>query len=507
MDLPTILDARGAPAVLRPQAAVVSTSGGHSLYEGSQDTDQRKWRPQVDRDVMDMLPHHRHRAMLSDARYIYSTGGGMVAGAVHRKADHAVGDAWEARYNGADPDFKRLAEPAIRDWMKVCDVRGRPFSFSRDVWLGSKSLDVDGDFFIVPIKGTGRGYPQLQFLEAHRIGQREMDDRVKGGRYNGKRIRCGVIYNDFGRPIAYKVLGDTPAQDRYLQAADVIHVFDPKWYSQGRGIPSVAYSILDWYDVSEIRNAEKIAVKANSKLAIIEKNEQGAKDVGRQLVSGTFAKGTGGIQSEVLADGLIRYIKAKGDISAHESNRPGTAWEGFMEHILRGAFLGLDWPIECVFDMSALGGASVRAVCSQAQRSVASRQKVLSDPMRSALLHGVAGLMDLGEIPMAADWWDWSFTTPARWSVDVGRDAQNARADYIIGHRTLTSILEEQGKELSTHLRERAREEVLKDEIAAEFGIDADRLGLPGANVNLFQDLDPDEDGVRNTGDAPPDDD
>ena len=205
---------------------------------------------------------------------------------------------------------------------------------------------------------------------------------------------------------------------------------------------------------------------------------------GSALISGaSIAKG-GGLREEVLADGLIRYITAKGDIRAHESKRPGDTWTSFINHILRGAFSGIDWPIEASWDMSSLNGAAVRAVTSQAARSTKSRQAVLEPPFKSALLHGVAGLIDSKDIPMTADWWAWGFTKPARWSVDVGRDAQQARADYIIGHRNLTGILEEQGRTTEEHLRERAAEEVMKQNIADEYGIDSRRLGLLTPNGN-----------------------
>ena len=283
-----LVDRLGQPIQL-PISDRNGSANGHTsgakLFNVSQDTPYRRWRPQLLNDIARHLPDHHFRAVLSDSRYIYASGGGMVAGAVHKKADYTIGDAWTPQYTGADPAWRRIAEPTVWGMCRGIDIRGLPYSWNRCAWLSSVCLDRDGDVFIVLTTDPDDGQPKLQFLEAHRIGtppkgMNTSTVQAEGGQYAGRKILNGVVYDQYDRVIAFNLLPQVTnsaakLEYTFLPAASVIHIFDPRWFSQGRGTPSVSYGILDWYDISEIRDAEKIAVKVNSSDALIEKNETG----------------------------------------------------------------------------------------------------------------------------------------------------------------------------------------------------------------------------------------
>lgn len=485
-----ILDSRGRPI---PQAAVQFRQPG--LYPISQDTPFRGYRPRLNRDFSDLVSCWRHTEILSDARWLYASGGGIVAGAVHRKADYVVGQAWMPQYLGKSPKWKTRAEELVYSWCVNSNVRGQPFTFWGDMWRLSRALDVDGDAFVV-LTQNELGFPAYQVLEAHRIGVRDSNENVvREGRFKGRRILSGVIVDDVMRPIGYRVLapvvnGVPQGPDVDLPAPAVVHVFDPKWFSQSRGIPSIAFGALDFFDVSEIRSAEKVAVKANSRLAIIESNETGKRDISGDLLTGRGAgKGEGGVQMQTLDEGTIRYIKSgTGKIEAHSHDRPGATWEGFMDHVLRGAFLGMDFPAELAWDASQLTGPGVRAVIAQAQRSVTSRQQVLEMPALSILLYAIGKHIDSGNLSFVSDWWNWTFTKPSKLSVDIGRDAQNAREDYSLGVKTMGQIQEEMGRDVEEHFRERAQEWLSKQRISNEMGVPIEAFGesarSPSININ-----------------------
>ena len=135
---------------------------------------------------------------------------------------------------------------------------------------------------------TETGFPQLQYLEAHRIGQTVYDNSntVDVGKYKGLRIQNGVIYNEFARAVAYRVLDESGENYQDISARDIIHVTDPDWFSQGRGIPAIASGMLDWYDLAEVRDFEKIAQKVNAALTLKEKNASGNVDAAKAIVSG-----------------------------------------------------------------------------------------------------------------------------------------------------------------------------------------------------------------------------
>ena len=90
------------------------------------------------------------------------------------------------------------------------------------------------------------------------------------------------------RPLAYNIL--PPNYSSLIEAPDpawnlvpagaVIPIYDPRWYSQSRGIPTLCHGILDWYDVGEIRDSTKTTVKALSRVTMMEYNETGRADPG-----------------------------------------------------------------------------------------------------------------------------------------------------------------------------------------------------------------------------------
>lgn len=474
-----------APAV---QASVGAGSGysftsSAGLYPASQETTLRGWRPDLTRDVWQMIPQARHRSLVSDGRYIYG-GSGAVSGAVRKRADYAVGWAWNPVYKGNDERFRAIAVPIMERWLNLCDVRGPSFDFRMGLRIASIAMDRDGDTFAV-LTRTPDGGPRIQWLEAHRIGtpgfgySDNIVPAVEGTEgYAGKVVLSGIIYDEQMAPIGYNRL--TPSPDGFgyvdrwdiIPAASVVHFMDPSWTSQARGIPSICNAVLDWYDIGETREAEKIGTKARSAIAIVEKNETGRREVAREAVGlAGVQPGRGGLQTQMLERGLIRYIKSSGEISAFESNKPGDAWQNFMDYVTRGAFLGMDLPYEFAWDSSKLGGANIRAVVGQVQRSVENRQAVMYQAARLMLLHAVGTYMRRGDIPFSADWFKWEFQMPAKYSVDVGRDSQNRREDFSVGLRSATDILGEDGITIREHLEQRAKDYLEAKRISDEMEV------------------------------------
>jgi len=493
--------------------AVASTSTTwpwrRAIYPASSDTGTYAWKPQVDKDLTSLMPQYRQRLMLSDARTIYASGG-MVSGACHKKADYVVGCAWHPAYLGTDEKYKKAVTPLINDWVKRCEMRGGPFIFSKVLHDFSVCLDRDGDVFAV-LTYDETGYPKIQVLEAHRIGSPSSDEVLNDGPYAGRMIHGGVVYDDYMRPLAYNLLppnftykswDKTPPN--FLPAASVVHIWDPKWFSSTRGIPTLCHGILDWYAISEIREAEKVAVLVNSKLSLIETNETGRVDLTKSNFGGNQnTAGQDNPHVETLENGLIRYIKATGKIESHTSDRPGQTWQGFMDHIARGAFMGMDLPIEFAWDMSSLSAGAMRGVVGQVKRSVENRQNALETPAMSILMHPISTWIKQGKCPMAEDWMNFGFSYPPSYSVDVGRDGLNRREDLKVGTRTLTDCVTEDGGNVEAHLITRAKDYKLAMEIAKREGVPLGAVYDPSATfgdeklLSIEQDVDEDEPPAR----------
>jgi capsid protein len=463
-----------------------SFTSSNNLYPSPADTNLRGWRPNLDRDVWAMLPQARHVAMISDARYIYG-GNGSVSGAISKKADYAIGWSWSLTYTGTNETFRRVAQPLMERWTRLCDVRGGLHDWRLGLRNASIAIDRDGDCFAV-LTRTEEGSPRIQWLEGHRVGtpwvgygqSSTVVPEVEGTRgYAGMTILSGVIYDEYMRPVGYNLTdGDfkigQEAKWNIIPASSVVPFQDPHWFSQSRGIPSIISAILDWYDIGETREAEKIAVKANSAIAIVEKNETGRREIGREAVGagGGPAAGRQGLQTQMFEKGLIRYIKSSGDISAHSSNRPGPAWQGFIDYITRGAFAGMDLPYEFVWNSADIGGAGIRSMVGQVQRSIENRQAVMYQPAMQIALWAVAVYMAQGAIPFSPDWTSWELSMPAKYSVDIGRDSQNRREDVSVGIRAYSEILSEDGIDFRDHVKRRIADYTLAK-------AEADAAGVP----------------------------
>lgn len=471
-------------------ASSASFGATTGLYPDPQESSQRGWRPVLNKDATEFLKQHRHAAMISDGRYIYS-GSGMVSGAVRKRADYVVGAAWNPLYIGPDSTFRDATKPLIARWANLCDVRGGVHDWRMGLRLASMCMDRDGDVFAIK-RITPEGSPRIQWLEAHRIGSptlgysgvQTVPKTPETAGYEGMFVSAGVIMDDDMRPVGYNVL--PPSAERFrdykwniFPASDVVHFYDPEWHSQARGIPSVIRAVLDWYDLGETREAEKIGIKARSSIAYVEKNSTGR---GPTTGLGGSVKNDGEPQSQTIARGLIRYIKSSGDITSLDNNKPGEAWQNFMEYITRGAFAGMDLPYEFAWDASKLNGTSVRSMVGQVQRSVDNRIAVMHKPAMQLLQWVVAVYMARGYIPFTADWWNWDFSTPPKFSVDIGRDSQNRREDFNVGIRTLSDIVGEDGGDVESHCRARASDYLTAQRVAAETGVPLSAIINPGGN-------------------------
>jgi hypothetical protein len=473
-----ILDQFGKPAVYHG-------STGASLIETTDDSLYRATRPRLDNDIALLLPKVKHRALLSDSRWI-RTAFPIVGGAVEQKANYVSGSGWKAKFSGTDTDYGNRLEAILSAADSLSDLRGFPFDFDKDMTIACMSYDVDGDFFIHKTRRRDLpGYPAFQFLEAHRFGSPyTWGGKVQNGKYDGARIINGIIYDDAGAEIAYNLLGRCGEPDQQIPARDMIHAFDPRWFSEGRALPNICYAILDWYDVKETRDNEKIGQKANAALVMVEENATGSRPVPNNVTGATPPTSPAGLQTEIMEKGLIRYIRSgSGKITAHTSNRPSDGAAKFEASILAGAFYGMGWRIE-MMDLSKLGGAGVRGFQDNINTVIAERWKVINKIAVLCRQYQTACFIDRGDIEDHPEWDKVTHAEPADFTVDAQRTSQTERDNVRAGVTSMPAVIRRNGGgDAEDVLREQAKYLKLKKKIANEEGVSEAELGtlmLPG---------------------------
>lgn len=466
-------------------------AGGRGLYETTQEDGTRLDRPLLNQDIATLLSRYKHRALISDARYIASTFP-IVQGGVQQKSHYVTQAGFDPVFLGKNKVWGRQARAALIQAHRVIDVRGGLFHWKKDWQIGCTMLDVDGGFFVVRGE-TDTGYPQLQFLEAHRIGNRGAggDYEVTDGPYKGLRILNGIIYNSTGREVAYRVLGAAAEFDRDISALDMHHVADPRWFSDGRPFPTIAYSILDWYDAKEARGFQRTKQKINSAHTLTETNETGKAPTdpfGNALAAaaraGQVTTGTADAPIEpivkLIGGGLIRYVKSgTGKLESHADNTPGDGWLKFDERIVAGAFVGMDWRAEMLNLASPGGGALTRGFADQINTSIYHRWGILIPHVFSDEMYILRKLIQRGDVPDNEEWWKWGYVPPAEFTVDGGRSNKIDIENVLAGTDALQLIVGRYGRTMEEVYRAQCEDIKLKDEIAKEEGVDPARLGDP----------------------------
>jgi capsid protein len=392
------------------------------------------------KDMKDLLTKLDHEEILNACRYVYNSFP-MLSGAIDDKANVTIGAGWGPQFDGTEIEWGERAELWLYNHFKVCDVRGRPYDLQMDMHVASVTLDRDGEFFIHLFK-TRNGYPMLQILEAHRIG-----NRYANTSYTGAQVRNGIAYNAYGRPLAYHFLGETREQDRWIPARDIIHVFDPKWFLQGRGISPIVLGLLDWLDVKETRENEKVAQRMFSTLALKETNEGGQVDPQTRRFAKTqqVVTNNAGQVTEVPVEGYKagtkRFLKIGHTLEAFDAgDRPNMNQRAFEEGVLRGAFAAIGWSYEQSVNGSGLNGNQSRRDNDKNQRSADRRQMVLMYPWFRVAGWSVAVAIQLGLLPANPEWYAWIPQLPAKMTGDAGNMAKIELERLRIGSTTLKKI-------------------------------------------------------------------
>jgi capsid protein len=103
---------------------------------------------------------------------------------------------------------------------------------------------------------------------------------------------------------------------------------------------------------------------------------------------------------------------------------------------------------------------------------------VLHMAMQRAALYIIAKRAKQGVYTLPEDWYRVTFTKPAQFTVDEGRMRKADIEDLRAGLITEDAIVEARGMNYSDILHKLAANAKMRQEIAAEYGIDESQLGI-----------------------------
>lgn len=171
-------------------------------------------------------------------------------------------------------------------------------------------------------------------------------------------VRMGIRYTAGGQIIGYYVRHTHPdEQHRYLVGykfirrfddaghARMIHVFDPQFPEQSRGIPWLATAMNRAKDVDDFFEAELIAKQIEACFGLVFTGGKESPDP-MSIAEGNATAKVGGVRMEEIGPGFVHYSGDGESVSTIDPQRPGSSFAPFIEASLRGVAAALNFPYE-----------------------------------------------------------------------------------------------------------------------------------------------------------------
>jgi lambda family phage portal protein len=432
-------------------------SGGESYYS----TFERLQLIRAGRELEDNNPIVRSILLkfsqyaLGNFRYMARTG--------DRTIDQAYEDYWAS-------------------WCKRCDYFGR-HNFESLSHLALRSVLRDGDvgFVITREKSIGdqidpNSEIRIQAVEADRIGGM-FDNPVSSQSYIG-----GVGFDEHGRTKYYKVYrrtqGNFYTDEQEVPASSFLLIYDPIRLDEVRGRSHLASVVNYCKDLHETMEAENLAVKNAAFRILTISNASGVSDDSASYFNQAQTDSYGNSMNiENMQKGQINYMPTGSEMKMFESNRPSSAFQGYVDLIVHMIALAFNLPFGFCYDLSKLGGPTVRLEMALASRTFKRWQGILEarffDKIKNLV---IADGISRGKIPANSNFTKGKWIYPSDTTIDVGRDSQANISEFKAGLRTASEIYGAKGEDYEEAMRQRAYEVKYANDLAEEFGIPAESI-------------------------------
>lgn len=421
----------GEPAVQR--LATVSTAfGGFGWGQGYNAADQSTMRgfvyfPQL--DTRRELTTYTRREILRRARYL-DANVGFAGRIINGIARMVAGTGLMVRPATTDREWNRERRALYerRNGTAAAFDLGRRWDVYSSQRGALRCRYRDGDIGGAFLRSEA-GLGQVAFFEAHRIDSgRTSVDEVN-------RIFDGVLVDRHNAAVAYRVTGDNEAQAD-IPAAAFFYLGD--YSSPGKHrTPSILHRACNhMLDMTEINAATKKGIKISNQIGYyigtapanvpggIPRMGEGANPP-KQI---ELADGTKRILEQLLSQGgEIPGLPPGAELKQLLDERPHPNAVEFLKSLARDISWGVDLAPEILWDIAALGGANTRYVMADAQSFVEVEQQALVDCYLARHYVWDTALEIAARrirAPQDPEWMKHAVITPARWTVDRGRDGK-----------------------------------------------------------------------------------
>lgn len=324
-----------------------------------------------------------------------------------------------------DEAWNEEAVQKFDDWANnrfVCDVAGAMTFWERQRFH-AETFFIEAESFDAMVGSSFTGAPMLQLFDNSEIG---------GGYTDKDGFIDGVKTSTFGRPISFLATTQLEQfgqlQTREIAAIDMIQIVRRRRANQLRGISPFAPVVNLGIDVLDLNSLTTASAKLHEAMGIVVKQEKG--DAGKGGISGDLQKlvsdGTITRVDERFHRGAaIQYLKTNENIEIVSSDRPSQNIQSYVtDYLLRMISNSTGLPVEIVWNMIDLGGATARIALADAQWFFDHLQDLLNELFNQRVwVWWCASTMNSGQLSKCKDvrWWNCHWQGPPKLTADAGR--------------------------------------------------------------------------------------
>lgn len=470
-------------------------SGNQLLQAATQNSD-RKNVPFLDYDVYRNVSTLGRRTLLSLGRYLMDNCS-PLRGSVLEMA-RLTASVLTRQFGGADTVWGKQTEDVLREEDKFIDIRGYPFSMDVFRRILVISLFREGELGVILADVDGE--PRLQCIPSHRIGSRSQSGNVtltvEGGPFDGAKLIDGVIVDDYGAALGYRVYDERGVKFDDVSSNDMLLIFIPEYVEQLRGVSVIGRHAWEAWDVNEGRQFELINQKLRASYAVSVHNETGTIDTAKAVFGSkaTANDSTNAAQSlptQMAGPGQITYMKAGTGqkIEFPENNNPGPNVMAFQDEVLRSMLHGMGWSFDFSHNPSKVGGAQMRVVIEKINASIAEIRILGLQPAERRITGWrVAKHIKAGRLAENGEWYKWNFQGGAELTADEKYTSDVTIQEVRAGLRSPKKAVERFGDQPWEEVQDDAidYEKRLQERCKAE-GVNPDRIVQLTPNGNPQQ--------------------
>jgi len=376
-----------------------------------------------------------------------------IRGAIDTITRNTIGAGIKAQSRTSDEGWNNDAEAWFDMWSGSCDVRGI-LDWNTMQQVATRTMLRDNEIFAL-LTDNGDGWPMIQLVEGHRC-------ETPGYLSNEPNVFDGVRLNKNGRPLSYYVRsGNDGEKFTEVQANDLILLAERDRADEVRSISKLASCINTCLDRSEILETEMLALKRAGQIGLA---LESSSNSGPGFFNPTSTDDFNLTTDKIFGGGALLNVPIGKVLREIKNDRPSQNLQTHMDQYLKAIAQTLGLPYAMMWDPSTLSGPNTRLILGQAQRRFDEvAQTVIVQFISRVRKWALAKAIKRGDLTPpkgVMQWWAAEYHTPAKATIDAGRDSAADREDLKMGLTTMAQVYASRGEDYQTAINQRISESV-----------------------------------------------